>query len=287
MEVFIFFYIVFSLIVGYIADTREGKFFPAFLSSLILTPLLALILTLLMKRKIPAKQNMKSITTQSNGEATSGSSSTTDTSNSPSEDNGFNKITEYKPKYIKYAITVAVLLLLTFPFHYIPFHLKVCPKETLTLKNTFIFQSDIDDLIERYNYSNPFERIDMMKEPLFKMLKELGLIYSVDQPVNTSSTSESQSNTSTQNSTENNSTEEYLPEDKKIIEKIKEKSKRDFPDDYYTQKMIFDQAVEAYFYMKSVSDLKIKRKMEKDYPLDFFTQKMVYNQEIDAKEQMK
>ena len=75
--------------------------------------------------------------------------------------------------------------------------------------------------------------------------------------------------------------------EKKILEKIKRKVERDYPNDYFIQKGIYDQEVESYNYMKTVSDLKIKRKVERDYPNDYFIQKGIYNQEVEAKEQMK
>ena len=88
---------------------------------------------------------------------------------------------------------------------------------------------------------------------------------------------------------EKDAAEAQLLEDKenKILERIKRKAERDYPNDYFIQKSIYDQEVESYNYMKSVSDLKIKRKVERDYPNDYFIQKSIYNQEIDAKEQMK
>ncbi len=79
----------------------------------------------------------------------------------------------------------------------------------------------------------------------------------------------------------------YSEEDQKMINKIKAKAKRDWPNDYTVQKMTFDQAVEDYLYMKTVTDLSIKRKVQRDWPMDFTVQKMMYDQEVDAKEQMK
>lgn len=75
--------------------------------------------------------------------------------------------------------------------------------------------------------------------------------------------------------------------EKKILEKIKRKVERDYPNDYFIQKGLYDQEIESYNYMKTVSDLKIKRKVERDYPNDYFIQKGIYNQEVEAKEQMK
>ncbi len=79
----------------------------------------------------------------------------------------------------------------------------------------------------------------------------------------------------------------YSPEDQKTINKIKTKVKRDYPTDYYIQKSMFDQEVDSYVYMKTVTDLQIKKKVQRDYPMDFYIQKSMYNQEVDAKEQMK
>ena len=202
-----------------------------------------------------------------------------------------NDYIEKKPGYLKYGIILVVVLLLTLPFHYLPSHLMVFPKDNFTFSNTFIFQSDIDQLIEKYNSNNLIEKMSMMNEPLFKKLKEKGLIYNIDETKsnkNLFNQSDVPTNNNSQTTTIiDNDTPEYSVEDKKVIDKIKQKSIRDFPDNYTMQKMIFDQAVEAYFYMKTVSDLKIKRKMERDYPNDYFMQKLIYDQEIEAKEKMK
>jgi hypothetical protein len=79
----------------------------------------------------------------------------------------------------------------------------------------------------------------------------------------------------------------YSVEDQKTIEKIKAKVKRDFPNEFTVQKSIYDQEVECYFYMKTVTDITIKQQVERDFPLEFTVQKELYNQEVEAKEQMK
>ncbi|HAL65138.1 MAG TPA: hypothetical protein DCP10_06190 [Bacteroidales bacterium] len=38
-------------------------------------------------------------------------------------------------------------------FHILPDYLMIFPKEHLTFSNTFIYESDVDNLIDRYNNS--------------------------------------------------------------------------------------------------------------------------------------
>ena len=90
----------------------------------------------------------------------------------------------------------------------------------------------------------------------------------------------------TQSASEDNGTS-YTATDQIIISKIKAKAKRDYPKDYYIQKAMYDQEVDAYFYMKTVTDREVEKKVQRDYPMDFYIQKAMYDQEIDAKEQMK
>ena len=80
-------------------------------------------------------------------------------------------------RYIKWGVIIMVVLLLTLPFHYVPTELKMFPKDHLSLDNTFIFQSDIDHLIERYNKGDVLEKLSMMNEPLYKKLVEEDIIY--------------------------------------------------------------------------------------------------------------
>ncbi len=72
-----------------------------------------------------------------------------------------------------------------------------------------------------------------------------------------------------------------------IIEKLKAKAKRDWPNDYTTQEFWVNQQIEDYEYMLSIEDNSIKSQAQQDFPLDFTTQKFWYNQQIDAKERMK
>ncbi|WP_394775437.1 hypothetical protein [Flavobacterium sp.] len=71
-----------------------------------------------------------------------------------------------------------------------------------------------------------------------------------------------------------------------IITKLKEKAKRDWPNDYTTQEFWVNQQIDDYEYMLSIENNSIKAKAEKDWPLDFSTQKFWYNEQIDAQERM-
>src|SRR5690349_195633 len=48
-------------------------------------------------------------------------------------------------------ITVVVIIGITLPFHYVPEELRMFPKDNFTFSHTFITQSDIDEVLERYN----------------------------------------------------------------------------------------------------------------------------------------
>jgi hypothetical protein len=52
----------------------------------------------------------------------------------------------------------------------------VFPKSVYTFKNTIITQSDINQLIDKYNNASIFERLSIQNDPFFKMLMDKGLI---------------------------------------------------------------------------------------------------------------
>ena len=81
--------------------------------------------------------------------------------------------------YLKWIAFVVVILGLLLPFHYIPSRMMVFPKNSLTLSYTFITQSDIDKIVERYNDANLFEKQAMNNEPIVRKLMEKGIIYNV------------------------------------------------------------------------------------------------------------
>ena len=165
MEAIIALWVLLSLLVGYIGKVREGKFFPAFISSLVLSPIIAGFLTLLMPRKIPKGQTTVPELKQE-----------PITINEPTIPDTSKVKKPSMPGYMKLGIVIFILLALTLPFHYVPEELKMFPKERLTLNHTFIFQSDIDRLVKKYNDGNLFEKASMLNDPLYKKLMEEGLI---------------------------------------------------------------------------------------------------------------
>lgn len=84
-----------------------------------------------------------------------------------------------------------------------------------------------------------------------------------------------------------NTETEMSPEKSKIFEKLKEKAKQDWPNDYTTQEFWVKEQLEAYDYMLTIEENSIKSKAQKDWPLDFVTQKFWYNEQVEAKERMK
>lgn len=68
---------------------------------------------------------------------------------------------------------------------------------------------------------------------------------------------------------------------------IKEKAKRDFPDDYMTQNFVADEQSKAFDYLngielKSQEELNVMKKVINDFPNDFMTTKYVYEEQIKA-----
>ena len=94
------------------------------------------------------------------------------------------KNTKTKPQKIPvYKIILGLLFVVvgaTLPFHYAPNHGMAFPKENFTFSNTFIFDDDIERLVKRYNEANFFEKGAIVEEPLYKKLKEKGLIFDQD-----------------------------------------------------------------------------------------------------------
>ena len=80
--------------------------------------------------------------------------------------------------YIKLGVALLIILVFTLPFHYviIPSNPSIFPKENLSLSNTIIFQSDIDDLIEKYNKAGFVVQMSINQESIYKKLFEKGYI---------------------------------------------------------------------------------------------------------------
>jgi len=200
---------------------------------------------------------------------------------------GNHILKEYR-SYIRIVLTLIVFLLILLSFHYVPQHFKMFPKDNFTFNNTIILQSDIDKCLKKYNEASIFEQMTIINETLFKKLREKELIYFTETSLqNNNEQMESNLTSKVVEDDDFGLNANYSNEDKKIIERIKSKVKRDYPENYSVQKIIFDQEIDDYYYLKNVLDKQIKRKVEKDYPNDYSLQRVMYNQEVEAKEQMK
>lgn len=80
--------------------------------------------------------------------------------------------------------------------------------------------------------------------------------------------------------------EQASAEKQEIIEKLKARAKRDWPNDFTTQEFWVNQEIEDYEYMLTIENNSIKKQAQRDWPLDFSTQKFWYNEQIEAKERM-
>lgn len=79
-----------------------------------------------------------------------------------------------------------------------------------------------------------------------------------------------------------------IQEEENIIEKLKAKAKRDWPDDYTTQEFWINEQIEAYHYMLAIpNNDRIKKKAQRDWPLDFTTQQFWYKEQLEAKERLR
>ncbi|PEA54972.1 hypothetical protein CON64_09795 [Bacillus pseudomycoides] len=72
------------------------------------------------------------------------------------------------------------------------------------------------------------------------------------------------------------------------MDKVKEKAKQDFPDDYSTQNYVAKKQSEAFDYLnriaiKSQEELNIMNNALRDFPNDFSTAKYVYEKQMKAK----
>ncbi|PHD65722.1 Branched-chain amino acid permease [Bacillus toyonensis] len=76
----------------------------------------------------------------------------------------------------------------------------------------------------------------------------------------------------------------------KAINRVKEKAKQDFKDDYMTQNFVASEQTKAYDFLygieiKSQEELNIMKNALKDFPNDFMTAKFVYEEQMKAKNQ--
>ncbi|EEL47907.1 hypothetical protein [Bacillus cereus] len=72
------------------------------------------------------------------------------------------------------------------------------------------------------------------------------------------------------------------------MNKVKEKAKQDFPNDYMTQNFVADEQSKAFDFLngveiKSQEELNVMKKAIGDFPNDFMTAKFVYEEQMKAK----
>jgi hypothetical protein len=96
-----------------------------------------------------------------------------------------------------FGMLIVIVIVATMPFHYIPSRSLVFPKDHLTFTNTFITESDIEDIINRFNRASFFEKLSMMNDPFMKNLKEHDIIVNISDknPESTENPSETASAT--------------------------------------------------------------------------------------------
>jgi hypothetical protein len=80
------------------------------------------------------------------------------------------------PASISFFGIIAIALIATLPFHYVPSRSRVFPKDHLTFSYTFITEEDIENLIKRYNEGSFFEKLSLQEDALVKKLFENGII---------------------------------------------------------------------------------------------------------------
>ena len=168
-------------------------------------------------------------------------------------------------------ILVFILLLATLPFHYIIRNVpvidsktglqysqsttfKVYAKDNFTFSNTFIFQEDIDKLIDRYNNASYLERQAINQESFMRKLMEKGIIVEKNIEEENKNTVPSANSNSLKNETQT-----FEDEDE------------DFDRDFFSDKDIFVDGVRYKNYFNSRYHFTI------DYPADFIVEKAPFN----------
>lgn len=72
-----------------------------------------------------------------------------------------------------------------------------------------------------------------------------------------------------------------------IEQKLKDKAKRNWPQDYSTQEYWVHEQMVSFSYMNRIPDNDlIKQKAQRNWPLDFSTQEYWYDEQVEAKERL-
>lgn len=75
--------------------------------------------------------------------------------------------------------------------------------------------------------------------------------------------------------------------DKQALKKIKEFSKREYPDNYNMQQYTYNKQLSGYNYMKSVTEKELKTIAEREYYDDYAMQKYTYDKQFGAESYMR
>jgi len=142
-------------------------------------------------------------------------------------------------KYIGFSgfgMLIVIVILATLPFHYIPSRSMVFPKDHLTFTNTFISESDIEDIVNRFNRASFFEKISMMNDPFMKNLKEHDIIVNISNKNSESTENPTGETSSSEKKSETTST----TEDEEPMIKIDAPKVKSFIKRYYDLSMSKD-----------------------------------------------
>ena len=83
-----------------------------------------------------------------------------------------------------FGMLIVIVILATLPFHYIPSRSLVFPKDHLTFTNTFITESDIEDIINRFNQIATFQIFDIRGKKEFPSVDKFDIYISTGGPGN-------------------------------------------------------------------------------------------------------
>lgn len=71
-----------------------------------------------------------------------------------------------------------------------------------------------------------------------------------------------------------------------VEKQLKEKARKDWPNDFVTQEYWVSQQLEDYKFMRSLPNDALKAEVERNFPRDYTTQKYWYNEQVRAGNRM-
>ena len=170
--------------------------------------------------------------------------------------------------FIGFIVIVTIVLLATLPFHYVFYYgqNRVFAKENFSFKNTFSTETDIENIISKYNNSNLFEAIAMLNDPFIKTLVENGIIQQ-----NTKEKTENEADEGIDSSYSGE--ENYLKIDEtKVLGIINKYYSASLQKEYKEFSNIFANPTENYFGKTDISPMEIIESAKNYYEIFTFTQ---------------